>query len=333
MTYLKRVVLGLAGMLGVVVLCVGGLVGYSVATWPGSYPDTPRPQLSASTDPEVIARGQYIVDALAHCTICHTPEDEFLFKDVRGMVPKGGHEWVLPPMGTFRSANLTPAGIGDMSDPDLARVMRTGIGASGEPVPLMASVGPMADEDMVAVMSYIRSLPSVENDVPKSEITAIGKTLVPLAMPGFVKPRDMPPPPFVKEGGISIERGRYVAEGPAFCFACHSTMQVSPTLAIEEPYFGGAAEAQPDPVDATMELRAPNLTTHETGWLHGIDEDGFVARMGAGRAVAHSPMPWENFALMTEEDVRSVYRYLSSVPPIDHETGPGYRAAGWQPGD
>ncbi|MCO4773946.1 MAG: aldehyde dehydrogenase [Deltaproteobacteria bacterium] len=39
------------------------------------------------------------------------------------------------PMGTVHSANLTPAGIGEMSDPDLARVIRTGINAEGHPAP------------------------------------------------------------------------------------------------------------------------------------------------------------------------------------------------------
>ncbi|MCO4745585.1 MAG: cytochrome c [Proteobacteria bacterium] len=333
MSTLTKIGIGLGAVVALGLIGLASLVGYSVATWPGQYPDTPRPQLASTDDPETIARGAYIVDALAHCTICHTPEEEFLFKDVRGMVPKGGHEWQMGPMGTVYSANLTPAGIGEMSDADLARVIRTGINADHHPAPLMVAVGPMADEDLIAVMSYLRSLEPVDNDVPDSTFTAMGKTLMPLAMPGFIQPRDIAPPAFVKEGGISIERGRYIAHGPAFCFACHSEMQISPELAVKEPYFAGAAAPDPDPKDSTMELRAPNLTTHETGWLHGVTEDAFVTRLKAGRAVEHSPMPWENYALMTEDDMRSVYRYLASVPPVDQVTGPGYRKAGWTPTD
>ena len=35
---------------------------------------------------------------------------------------------------------------------------------------------------------------------------------------------------------------------------------------------------------------------------------------------------------MTESDVRSVYRYLRSLPPVDAELGPTYREIGsWPP--
>jgi hypothetical protein len=32
-------------------------------------------------------------------------------------------------------------------------------------------------------------------------------------------------------------------------------------------------------------------------------------------------MPWGAYARMTESDVRSVYRYLRTLPPAIHETG------------
>ncbi len=329
---LKKAAVGVGIMLGVSITLMTGIVGYYNLSWPPSFPDTPRPNLQATTDPETIARGQYVVDALVHCTICHTPEEEFLRQDVRGMVPKGGHVWEMGPLATIRSANLTPAGIGDMSDADLARIIRTGINADGHPAPLMVAVGPMADEDLVAVMSYLRSLPPVENDIPPSEIGIAAKVLFQTAMVGFVRPKNLDAPPFVKEGGISIERGRYIAEGPAFCYGCHSEQALRPELAVKEPYFAGAAWADPDPKDDTMELRAPNLTTHKTGVLSYLDEDAFVTRMRSGRMVDHSPMPWENYQLMTEDDLRSIHRYLSSLKPIDNLTGPGYRKAGWEPG-
>ncbi len=326
---LKKIALGTGGLLGLLVALLVGIVAYFNLTFPANHDDTPRPDLTASKDPEVIARGQYLVDAVVHCTICHTPAEEFIGKDVAGMVPKGGHVWQMGPLGTVRSPNLTPAGIGDMSDADLARAIRTGIGADGYPAALMIAVGPMADEDVIAVMSYIRSLPPVDNDVPPTELSMMASPMLAMAMPGFMLPRDIEAPPFVQEGSISIERGRYIAEGPAFCFACHSSMDVSSNLTVSKPYFGGQAAADPDPHDSSMELMAPNLTSHPTGRTGIWDEETFVARMKAGRTVEPSPMPWENYQNMTEDDMRSIYRYLRSVPPIDRNTGPGYREAGW----
>jgi hypothetical protein len=43
-------------------------------------------------------------------------------------------------------------------------------------------------------------------------------------------------------------------------------------------------------------------------------------------------MPWESFARMTEDDLRSVYRYLKSLPPTRKVIGPSHRKAGWKPG-
>lgn len=42
-------------------------------------------------------------------------------------------------------------------------------------------------------------------------------------------------------------------------------------------------------------------------------------------------MRWENCSRLTEADVRSIYRYLKSLPPVDHDTGPSYRDVGWKP--
>ncbi len=42
-------------------------------------------------------------------------------------------------------------------------------------------------------------------------------------------------------------------------------------------------------------------------------------------------MPWENFAEMTDDDVRSIYRYLRTLPPTNHAGGPTRRPSGWKP--
>ncbi len=34
-----------------------------------------------------------------------------------------------------------------------------------------------------------------------------------------------------------------------------------------------------------------------------------------------SPMPWQTFRRMTEEDLRAIYRYLKTVPPVTRDVG------------
>ena len=122
------------------------------------------------------------------------------------------------------------------------------------------------------------------------------------------------------------------ARAPAFCFACHSHPILSPVLAVEEPRFAGCINADPDPHDSTKEFCAPNLTPDpETGWITNWSEEDFVDRMKSGRGIDNSSMPWENYLLMTDADLRSIYRYLRTLPPARRNTGPSHRPVGWKP--
>jgi len=37
-----------------------------------------------------------------------------------------------------------------------------------------------------------------------------------------------------------------------------------------------------------------------------------------------SPMPWQGFQKLREDDLRAIYRYLKTVPPVVHDVGPPY---------
>lgn len=67
----------------------------------------------------------------------------------------------------------------------------------------------------------------------------------------------------------------------------------------------------------------PNLTSDpKTGKTAYFSEDAFVARMRAGRTLPGSPMPWVQFSRMDEDDLRAIYRYLRTIPPVQNDTGP-----------
>src|SRR6185369_10448231 len=67
----------------------------------------------------------------------------------------------------------------------------------------------------------------------------------------------------------------------------------------------------------------PNITADaQTGRLGKLTEDEFVARFRAGRTLPDSPMPWQGFSKMDEDDLRAIYRYLKSVPPVTNDVGP-----------
>jgi hypothetical protein len=67
-----------------------------------------------------------------------------------------------------------------------------------------------------------------------------------------------------------------------------------------------------------------NLTPDKDTGIGAWSVDTFMAtirngrHMGAGRPL-NPPMPWFNYAKMTDEDLRSVYDYLRSIPAISNK--------------
>ena len=97
--------------LGSIVGVFGITLGVFAAKWQPTFPDTPKPDITASDDPQVIAHGKYLFEAVAHCGACHMPaEDYWAWKPGDAMVPKGGHEWHFGPLGTIRSPKGSRAG-------------------------------------------------------------------------------------------------------------------------------------------------------------------------------------------------------------------------------
>ena len=128
----------------------------------------------------------------------------------------------------------------------------------------------------------------------------------------------------------TLERGKYLVESAALCNGCHTAMDMNTLEFTGTP----GAGSLPDPshgADADMAFVAPNLTSDPSGITGMWDEDTFVKRLQSGRVFQSSIMPWECFEQTSEVDLRSVYRYLKSLPPVATNLGPSYREAGWEP--
>jgi mono/diheme cytochrome c family protein len=116
-------------------------------------------------------RGEYLV-TIMDCTGCHTP-GTFLGKpDMQRYL--GGSEvgFQIPGLGIFYPPNLTPdpeTGLGKWSEADIIKAVRTGVRPDGRQlVPIMPyhSYGKLTDGDARALASYLKSLKSVQNQVP-----------------------------------------------------------------------------------------------------------------------------------------------------------------------
>lgn len=106
-----------------------------------------------------VARGNYVVNGVAMCGMCHTPRNDSGEID-RGRWLDGAALWLLPahpvenwPLKAPRIAGSPPA-----SDEEMVRLLTTGIWKTGTylrpPMPQFR----MSREDAEAVIAYLRSL-------------------------------------------------------------------------------------------------------------------------------------------------------------------------------
>lgn len=305
------------GRIGAVVLALGAVGAVVTSVRANRTIDAPYPNIHASQDPAVIERGRYLVEGPAHCGECHGAVDPPAASRL-GRPLIGGMEFVLP-VGTFRVPNITPdpeTGIGAVEDRALARMIRYGVKPDGHGALPFMPYADLCDDDLTAIISYLRVQKPVRHVVPPHDINALGRVVQ-----AFVLEPKGPSGPirqsFAPEATAAY--GEYLTHNVGNCVMCHSKVDKR-TGAFAGPKFGGGAEH--DAFDnAQKKYVSPNLTPDvRWGWLNGWSEDAFVARFKGGRIHADSPMPWESFQRMTDTDLRAIYRYLQTLPPA--ATGP-----------
>jgi mono/diheme cytochrome c family protein len=119
------------------------------------------PITSVASVPEGVTAeyGEYLAGPMGHCIVCHTPMEngQPLFESMLGA---GGNEFAGP-WGVSVSANITPAGLADYSDAEIARMITHGERPDGSPMlPPMAYAyyERMNPDDVSAIVAYLRTL-------------------------------------------------------------------------------------------------------------------------------------------------------------------------------
>ena len=248
------------------------------------------------------------------------PRDQWDALDRGELLPLTGHHLFPLPFGDIYSANITPdadTGIGRDSDGALARALRYGVRADGRAaVPLM-EFHDLSDEDLIAAICTLRSRPPVAHEVPEHVLTLFGKALMSFAI---TPTGPATPPAHETVAGPSVARGAYLANTVAMCVTCHTDRGADG--ALTGPAFGGG-QRMDVATSTTQVFVTPNLTPDALSSPMGVwSEDAFVARFRQGPLVAGTPMPWGGYARLRDADLRSLYRYLRTLPPVTNRTGP-----------
>jgi mono/diheme cytochrome c family protein len=135
-------------------------------------PLTPDAARSASWN-----RGAYLVGSLGHCAECHSPRN-LLGGIVAAQRFAGGPN----PEGEGWVPNITPKGIGDWSEKDIAYFLETGSmpdgdSAGGSMARVIRNISQLPAGDRAAMAEYLKSLPPVDGPSrPKKPAADAGKS-------------------------------------------------------------------------------------------------------------------------------------------------------------
>lgn len=141
--------------------------------------ETPAPDPAAleHLDAAHVNRGRYLVE-IAGCGGCHTDGALIGEPSATGLLAGSrlGIAYTDPfsgtPPGIAYPANLTPdprTGLGSWSDAQIAAAIRSGNVASGGGHLVVMSwplYQHMTDDDVNAIVTYLRSIPAIEHEVP-----------------------------------------------------------------------------------------------------------------------------------------------------------------------
>jgi mono/diheme cytochrome c family protein len=308
------------GVLVVLLLLLGGGYGWAVmraiglrsTEVPTHRIDFPIPfpltqaelaEVPQGADPGAVAhehaieRGRHLVSSRYACVECH------------GQNFGGGVMVDDPMIGRLLGPNIT-AGRGSrtvaFTASDWDRAVRHGVLSDGLPSAMPAEdFQLMSDQELSDIVSYIRSLPPVDNEVPEIKLGPLGTVLVatgalPFAALSVVE-HDKTHPVLPPVSEVSVEFGRHLS---GVCMGCHRA-----------DLSGG-----PIPGGDPSWVPARNLTPHAEG-LAGWSYDDFVTAAREGKRPdgtdLQAPMtlilPYARN--MTEVEMQALWAFLQSVEP------------------
>ena len=262
--------------------------------------DNPLVTMQIAGTADQIARGQQLANI---CAGCHSPGSE---------LPLSGSNFVakfdFPPLGTLYAPNLTPAGnIQDWTDAEVIRAIREGVHKDGRSLLVMPSSNfrNMSDEDVQALVAYLRSQPPAGQPLPENHLNVLGAIFMNLSDFRTALP---PAGKVIAPQPGTIEYGKYMVDILA-CRDCHG-----------DQLQGRVDNGQPGPP------AGPNLTKILPQWT----EEQFMTFFNSGTfpgggqvpvvtmksGFSEPRMPWtEVRAATTDDELKDMFAYLHSLTP------------------
>jgi len=264
-----------------------------------SAPRTVRAVESAS---DLVARGKYVFGAAGGCA-CHTVPDG-------GGLNAGGGKFDMSFFGVVYAPNITPdadTGIGKWTDAQVIAAIRRGERPDGSrlfPIHPYKYLSNIADDEIEALVAYLRSVKPVNSPVPPRSLKIPVPTRT-ISIAPKVAPRD------------GLARGAYLAAGAAHCAECHTPRRFDASTDDTKFLAGG-----PGPERSLAANITPDNETGIGRWTEaqiarflrtGVKPSGQQASSLMRTVIVGTSAGFKD---LTEADALAIARYLKTVPPI-----------------
>lgn len=270
--------------------------------------------------PDLVAKGKYVFAAAGGGCGCHTEPGK-----VSTGLNAGGRRFDAP-FGTVYATNITPdreTGIGGWTDGQIIAAIRLGRRPNGDriiPVHPFMSFNGMAEEDLRALVAYLRTVPPIHraNQPKKISVPLFESVFLPAWLAAFAAKET--PPPIAPVSGLA--RGEYLVRAVGHCGECHTPRGV--TQAVDSSRFLAGNPKGPE------NSVVPNLTPDkDTGLAWSEEEivdylatgnkpDGDVAGGLMGEIIQGTSAGYKD---LTKADRLAIARYLKTVPAIKNKVG------------
>lgn len=302
-------------MVGIAAMALLLLLTERGRRWAGLERETVTAALDFTPTPERLERGEYLVQNVLVCFECHSDVD---WKGSGMPYPgrEGGGGQVYDDTLPFpvHAPNISPdpeTGAATWTNEHFVRALREGIGHDGRKLTAFMpwqDFRHLSDEDLAALIIYLRSIPPVKNTVPPVELPPDVRQ----AMETFEYVTPPAPPARAPE---QTRRGFYLVK-IAGCGSCHTPFDPLAGPYRHLAFSGGAPFHGP-----WGRVASANITPDASGIAH-YDERMFLRTIREGAVDGVRPlnhiMPWKYFRRMTDEDLKAIFAYLRTVPPVEH---------------
>lgn len=253
---------------------------------------------------EYVSRGEALVNGLGACAVCHSD------KVAPGAVLSGGQVF-QDRYGKVTGPNLTQAktGLAGWSTTDIVKAIRNAYGRDDSELSQEVHQGYlwMSDEDILAIVAYLKTLAPLENKINRRDVGFISRNTtgfwdVHREVTGYV--------PYIGPNQ-KIAYGKYLTDSVASCGTCHSSPS---TYFSGEKYLNGGKKI----LRLSGEKLAPCITSLTTEGIGSWTEKDIVNYLETGltpekNSIDPEYCPHTFYRNASKQDLEAIAAYLKTV--------------------